>query len=129
MPLQLSRLHGVKTSSRLELADSAGHAQIDGPKSKSSKWIPINAIESAGNYVEFILKEDTQRILVRKSLSSIEECLTPLGSFASSVVIVNAARICEMRARYTGECDRNAALRQTPDSEPRIRKSSEKIAK
>lgn len=66
----------------------------------------IGWISSAGNYVEFVLQPQGQRVLVRETLSSLENTLDP-QSFVRihRSVIVNVNCIREMRPRYTGEYD------------------------
>jgi two-component system LytT family response regulator len=64
----------------------------------------INWIESAGNYVEFVIQPQGERVLVRETLSSFEKTLDPQCFVRiHRSVIVNVARIKEMRPRYTGE--------------------------
>lgn len=64
----------------------------------------INWIESAGNYVEFVIQPLGERVLVRKTLSSFEETLDPERFVRiHRSVIVNIECIKEMRPRYTGE--------------------------
>ncbi len=64
----------------------------------------INWIESAGNYVEFVIHPQGERVLVRRTLSSFEKTLDP-DRFVRihRSVIVNVGCIKEMRPRYTGE--------------------------
>jgi two-component system, LytTR family, response regulator len=64
----------------------------------------INSMESAGNYVEVFVGKQDEKLLVRGTLSSFEERLD--GRYFVRIhrsVIVNVARIREMRPRYTGE--------------------------
>lgn len=64
----------------------------------------INWIESAGNYVEFVIQPEGKRVLVRKTLSSFEKTLDPERFVRiHRSVIVNVTCIKEMRPRYTGE--------------------------
>ena len=64
----------------------------------------IRWIESAGNYVEFVLQPQGERVMVRETLSSFEKSLDPERFVRiHRSVIVNINRIKEMRPRYTGE--------------------------
>ncbi len=64
----------------------------------------INWIESAGNYVEFVVWPQGERVMVRETLSSYEKTLDSRRFVRiHRSVIVNVDRIREMRPRYTGE--------------------------
>jgi len=70
-------------------------------------FIPIETIywlESSGNYVEVVVGHNGDKLLVRDTLSSFEGRLD--GRFFVRIhrsIIVNVARIREMRPHYTGE--------------------------
>ncbi len=70
-------------------------------------FVPLRSIywlESAGNYVEVFIGKQSERFLVRETLSSFEERLD--GRCFVRIhrsVIVNTGRIREMRPHYTGE--------------------------
>ncbi len=64
----------------------------------------IHWIESAGNYVEFVLQPHGERVMVRETLAWFEKSLDPRRFVRiHRSVIVNVNRIKEMRPRYTGE--------------------------
>lgn len=56
--------------------------------------------------MEFVIQPQGQRILVRETLSSLENTLNPQCFVRiHRSIIVNVGRIREMRPRYTGEYD------------------------
>ena len=64
----------------------------------------ISWIESAGNYVEFVIGSRGQRVTVRETLAYFEEHLDAQRFVRiHRSLIVNVNRIREMRPRYTGE--------------------------
>ena len=64
----------------------------------------ISWIESAGNYVEFVIGSRGQRVVVRETLAYFEEHLDAERFVRiHRSLIVNVNRIREMRPRYTGE--------------------------
>jgi two-component system, LytTR family, response regulator len=70
-------------------------------------FVPIESIywlESSGNYVEVVVGQHGDKLLVRDTLSSFEGRLD--GRFFVRIhrsIIVNVARIREMRPHHTGE--------------------------
>ena len=64
----------------------------------------IHCIKSSGNYVEFIIGPNAQRLLVRETLTAVEKALNS-SHFVRihRSVIVNARLIAEMKRMYTGE--------------------------
>jgi two-component system LytT family response regulator len=70
-------------------------------------FVPIETIywlESSGNYVEVVAGQHGDKLLVRDTLSSFEARLD--GRFFVRIhrsIIVNVARIREMRPHHTGE--------------------------
>jgi two-component system, LytTR family, response regulator len=70
-------------------------------------FVPIETIywlESSGNYVEVVVGQHGDKLLVRDTLSSFEGRLD--GRFFVRIhrsIIVNVARIREMRPHHTGE--------------------------
>jgi len=79
------------------------HLKIDGrilfvPTAK------IYWLESSGNYVEVVVGAKGDKLTVRDTLSSFEERLdSRLFVRIHRSIIVNVARIREMRPHYTGE--------------------------
>lgn len=93
-----------------KMSDTPSHQNVDRIPLKADGrivFVParsINWIESAGNYVEFVIRPQCERIVVRETLSSFERTLDS-SRFVRihRSVIVNVNRIKEMRPRYTGE--------------------------
>jgi len=75
----------------------------DGARIVRVRFDEILAIASAGNYVEFVLR-DGRRPLMRKPLSAIEEDLKPLGFLRTHRSwVVNAARVTGLKPEGSGD--------------------------